>query len=94
MMLDDARLQDGEPHLAGTARRPVARLSAATAAEVGATERVEISTGHGSISLPLEITEMPDRVVWVPQYSPGSHVHDTLRVTAGDTVSIASGGAA
>ena len=31
MLLDNGRLQDGEPHLAGTAHRPVARLSAATA---------------------------------------------------------------
>ena len=36
MLLDAGRLQDGEPHLAGTARPPVARLSAATAAEIGA----------------------------------------------------------
>jgi NADH-quinone oxidoreductase subunit G len=31
MLLDSGRLQDGEPHLAGTARPAVARLSAATA---------------------------------------------------------------
>ena len=36
MLLDLGRLQDGEPHLARTARRPVARLSANTAAEIGA----------------------------------------------------------
>ena len=28
MLLDEGRLQDGEPHLAGTARKPVVRLSA------------------------------------------------------------------
>jgi NADH-quinone oxidoreductase subunit G len=94
MLLDDGRLQDGEPHLAGTARRPVARLSASTAAEIGATEQVSVATGQGAITLPLKITEMPDRVVWVPQYSPGSHVHDMLGVTAGAIVSISSGGAA
>ena len=38
MLLDAGRLQDGEPHLAGTARPPVARLSAATAAEIGAAD--------------------------------------------------------
>ena len=36
MLLDAGRLQDGEPHLAGTARPPVVRLSAATAAEIRA----------------------------------------------------------
>ena len=30
MLLDNGQLQDGEPHLAGTARAPVVRLSAAT----------------------------------------------------------------
>jgi NADH-quinone oxidoreductase subunit G len=88
MLLDDGRLQAGEPHLAGTARRPVARLSAATAAEVGVDEQVTIATEHGSITLPVEITDMPDRVVWLPQYSPGSHVHDMLRAAAGDVVGL------
>jgi NADH-quinone oxidoreductase subunit G len=34
LLLDLGRLQDDEPHLAGTAHAPVARVSAATAAEV------------------------------------------------------------
>jgi NADH-quinone oxidoreductase subunit G len=88
MLLDDGRLQAGEPHLAGTARRPVARLSAATAAEVGVAGRVTVATEHGSITLPVEITDMPDGIVWVPQYSPGSHVHDMLRAAAGDVVEL------
>jgi NADH-quinone oxidoreductase subunit G len=94
MLLDDGRLQDGEPHLAGTARAPVARLSATTAAELGATAGgpVTVSTDRGSITLPLEITEMVDQVVWVPQYSPGSHVHDSLGVIAGDVVTVRAGG--
>ncbi|HSI93582.1 MAG TPA: NADH-quinone oxidoreductase subunit G [Jiangellaceae bacterium] len=94
MLLDDGRLQDGEPHLAGTARRPVARLSPGTAAEIGAGDEVTVATERGAITLPLEVTEMPDRVVWVPQYSPGSHVHDMLGAIAGELVSISSGGAA
>ena len=39
MLLDSGRLQDGEPYLAGTARAPVARLSATTAAEIGVGRR-------------------------------------------------------
>jgi NADH-quinone oxidoreductase subunit G len=92
MLLDDGRLQAGEPHLAGTARRPVARLSAATAAGVGVAGRVTVATEHGSITLPVEITDMPDGVVWVPQYSPGSHVHDMLRAAAGDVVELSGAG--
>jgi NADH-quinone oxidoreductase subunit G len=93
MLLDAGRLQDGEQHLAGTARPPVARLSAGTAAEIGATadDLVTVSTEAGSISLPLEITEMPDRVVWLPMNSPGSAVHAQLATTAGTVVRIERG---
>src|SRR5690606_30109987 len=92
MLLDDGRMQDGEPHLAGTARRPVARLSPATAHELGAVDGdpVTVSTDRGAISLPLAVTEMPDRVVWVPQNSPGSAVNATLAAGAGDVVSLAA----
>jgi NADH-quinone oxidoreductase subunit G len=90
MALDLGRLQDGEPYLAGTARPPVARLSAATAAEIGASESdpVSVSTESGLITLPLAITDMPDHVVWLPMNSPGSAVYEQLRVTAGSMVSI------
>jgi NADH-quinone oxidoreductase subunit G len=90
MLLDNGRLQDGEPHLAGTARTPVARLSADTAAEIGAAEgdAVTVSTARGSITLPLSVTDMPDRVVWLPLNSPGSAVHQQLGVTTGSIVKI------
>lgn len=90
MLLDGGRLQDGEPHLAGTARAPVVRLSAETAAEIGAGEGdpVTVSTSRGSITLPLAITDMPEHVVWLPLNSPGSAVHRRLGVTAGGVVRI------
>ncbi len=90
MLLDAGVLQDGEPHLAGTARPPVARLSAATAAEIDAAEDdlVAVSTERGVITLPLAVTEMADRVVWVPMNSPGSIIHLQLGATAGAVVSI------
>ena len=91
MLLDAGRLQDGEPHLAGTAHPPVARLSAVTAAGIGASDSVRVSTGRGSVRLPLVITEMPDQVVWLPLNSPGSTVHSTLGVTTGAVVRIESG---
>ena len=92
MLLDNGRLQDGEPYLAGTARPPVARLSAATAAGIGAAEAVTVSTWRGSVTLPLVITEMPDQVVWLPLNSPGSAVHRDLGVTVGAVVRIDAGG--
>lgn len=93
MLLDAGRLQDGEPNLAGTARAPVVRLSATTAAEIDAAEGdlVTVSTGRGAISLPLSITEMPDRVVWVPMNSPRSSVTEQLAVGAGAVVAIQRG---
>jgi NADH-quinone oxidoreductase subunit G len=93
MLLDRGRLQDGEPHLAGTARAPLARLSAATAAEIGVDtgDTVTVSTQRGAITLPLEVSDMDDRVVWLPLNSPGSQVHATLGVTTGAVVSIGRG---
>ena len=90
MLLDLGRLQDGEPYLAGTARPPVVRLSAATAAGIGAGdgELVSVSSGRGAVSLPLVITEMPDGVAWLPLNSPGSAVHQQLAVTTGAVVQI------
>ncbi|WP_156688630.1 NADH-quinone oxidoreductase subunit G [Mycobacterium sp. Marseille-P9652] len=93
MLLDNGRLQDGEPHLAGTARKPVARLSPDTAAEIGAADgdAVTVSTDRGTITLPLAVTDMPDRVVWLPLNSPGSAVHSELGVTPGSVVRIGVG---
>jgi NADH-quinone oxidoreductase subunit G len=90
MLLDAGRLQDGEPHLAGTAHSPIARMSAATAGEIGAAEGdlVTVSTGRGAITLPLAITDMADGTVWVPLNSHGSAVHQQLGVTTGAVVSI------
>ena len=90
MLLDAGRLQDGEPHLAGTARRPVARLAPATAAEIGCSEGelLKVSTEHGSVMLAVEFTDMAERVVWLPTNSPPSAVHEHLRVTAGAVVTI------
>jgi len=93
MLLDAGRLQDGEPHLAGTARPAVALLSASTAAGIGAADGqpVSVSTERGSVSLPLAVTEMPDGVVWLPLNSPGSAVHHQLGVTTGAVVRIEAG---
>jgi NADH-quinone oxidoreductase subunit G len=90
MLLDAGRLQDGEPFLAGTARPPIARLSAATADEIGAAEGdlVSVSSERGAITLPLAITEMPDRVVWLPQNAVGAGVHQQLAASTGAVVSI------
>jgi NADH-quinone oxidoreductase subunit G len=93
-LLDAGSLQDGEPHLAGTAKTPRVLLSAATAAEIGATPGAEltISSARGSLTLPLAIEAMPDRVVWLPANSPGSAAHHNLGA-AGTVVTLTAGGA-
>jgi NADH-quinone oxidoreductase subunit G len=88
LLLDSGRMQDGEPYLAGTAKPAVARLSAATAAEIGAEGKVTVATEHGEITLPLEVTDMPDRVVWLPENSPGCAIHRDLGAAAGAIVRI------
>ncbi|MGU3433514.1 NADH-quinone oxidoreductase subunit G [Actinomycetes bacterium M1A6_2h] len=90
MLLDSGRAQDGEPNLAGTARTPVVRMSAATAAELYLSEGepVEVSSGRGSITLPLAVSDLPDRVVWLPVNSPGSAVRRRLASGSGETVRI------
>ncbi|GIG22222.1 NADH-quinone oxidoreductase [Cellulomonas chitinilytica] len=91
-LLDAGRLQTGEPFLAGTAKRAVARLSAGTAEQLGLADgdRVAVSTDAGTITLPAAVTDMPDLVVWLPTNSVGSAVRDTLHADAGDLVRIAA----
>ena len=91
-LLDAGRMQDGEPNLAGTARPAVARMSAATAAEAGTADggKVTVATGHGSITVPVEIADMPDRVVWLPANSAGSAVRRELGAGHGSGVSVRS----
>ncbi|MBK1784155.1 NADH-quinone oxidoreductase subunit G [Prauserella cavernicola] len=90
-LIDDGSLLIDEPHLAGTARAVVARMSAATAEGLGG--HVTVSTDRGSISLPIVVADLPDGVVWLPGNSPGSKVRATLGAGHGSVVSIAAGGA-
>ncbi|PXY32055.1 NADH-quinone oxidoreductase subunit G [Prauserella muralis] len=89
-LIDEGTLQIDEPHLAGTARPVVARMSKASAAGLG--RRVTVSTERGSVTLPLEVADLPDGVVWLPANSPGSKVRATLGAGHGAVVTIAAGG--
>ncbi|MHA7132103.1 NADH-quinone oxidoreductase subunit G [Oerskovia turbata] len=90
LLLDAGRGQDGERFLAGTAKRPVARLSATTAAAADLFEGdlARVSTDRGSIELPVVITDMVEHVVWLPLGSEGSRVHRDLGVAPGALVRI------
>ena len=91
-LLDAGRLQDGEPFLAGTAPRAVARLSASDAERIGVADgdRVTVSSAHGSVTVPVLVTDrMVDGVVWLPTNSVGCDVRTDLRDEAGALVDVA-----
>jgi len=92
LLLDDGRMQDGEPYLAGTARRATARMSPGTAAEAGVADgdKVTVATERGSCTLPAEVTDMPDRVVWLPANSAGCAVRAQLGAGHGTRVTLRS----
>jgi NADH-quinone oxidoreductase subunit G len=92
LLLDQGRLQDGDEALAATRHAPVARLSRATAAEAGVADGdvVSVSGPDGSVQLPLQITQMPDRVVWVPLNSLGDGVQSDTGALPGEVVRIAA----
>jgi NADH-quinone oxidoreductase subunit G len=92
-LLDNGSMQDGEPHLAGTARPAVALLSEATAAELGVHlgGKVTVSTQRGSVTLPVATADLPPGVVWVPGNSGPATVRRSLGVGHGAVVTVRSG---
>ena len=103
-LIDVGTLQRDERELAGTARPAVARIGADTAARLGkeAARRLGLADGDlltvtgaaGPITLPVQLTEMPDRVVWLPMRSAGSEVRADLGSAPGSVVTLSAGGMA
>ncbi|MFD3512643.1 NADH-quinone oxidoreductase subunit G [Streptomyces sp. NPDC058657] len=91
LLLDQGRLQDGDEALAGTRHAAVARLSAATAAETGVKhgDVLAVTGPAGTVELPLEVSEMPDRVVWLPMNSTGGGVLSDTGARPGRLVTLA-----
>jgi NADH-quinone oxidoreductase subunit G len=91
-LLDTGRMSDGEPFLAGTARPVVARMSAATAGEAGVADggKVVVSTAAGAVTAAVRVTDMPNRVVWLPAHAAGCEVRRQLRAGHGTLVSLRS----
>jgi len=87
-LIDAGRMQDGDEHLAGTAKPVRARISAATAAQVGvaAGESLSISTDYGALIVPVELAALPDGVVWLPTNARGCAVRSTLGAQPGSVV--------
>jgi catechol 2,3-dioxygenase-like lactoylglutathione lyase family enzyme len=62
------------------------RLIAETVTSLGVSDGdpVAVATERGRITLPAELTPMPDGVVWLPANSPGSAVRRTRDIDARD----------
>ncbi|MFJ6522899.1 NADH-quinone oxidoreductase subunit G [Streptomyces filamentosus] len=90
LLLDLGRLQEGDEALAGTRHAAVARLSATTAADTGVKDGdlLEVTGPAGAVALPLQVTAMPDRVVWLPLNSTGRGVLAGTGARPGDLVRI------
>ena len=65
-------MQDGDDNLRATARPPVAKVSRQVFDACGPT--VTLTGDRGSMTLPAEVADMPDDVVWVPVNSVGNGV--------------------
>ena len=69
-MLDHGSMQDGDQHLRATARLPVARVSrGGPTTPAGPT--VTLTGDRGSVTLPAEVADIVEGVVWVPANSVG-----------------------
>src|SRR5688572_834323 len=94
-LLDAGTLQTDEPELAGTARPGVVRIGAEAAARIGVVDgdRLMVSGALGSVTLPVRVTAMPDRVVWLPMKSRDCEVRAQLGTAPGGVVRLSVGGA-
>src|SRR6185312_10799348 len=95
-LIDLGTLQRDEPELAGTAHPALARLGKDAARRLGLADgdRITVSGDRGSVTLPVQLTEMPDQVVWLPMRSPGSEIRTQLGAGPGGVVRLSRGGTA
>jgi NADH-quinone oxidoreductase subunit G len=65
-------------------------MSAATAAEAGTGDggKVAVATAAGSVTVSVQVADMPDRVVWLPANSAGCAARRELRAGHGARVMI------
>jgi NADH-quinone oxidoreductase subunit G len=92
-LIDGSRMAEGEPYLAATARRTVARMPPSLFVELGLVEgdEVVLRTRRGAVTLPAMVADLPDRVVWAPSNSGGQPLARVLGAGAGDVVGIEAG---
>ena len=94
LLLDAGALQEGEPHLAATARPTEALMSESTARGLGLSDGADITiqAASGAITVPLRVADVVDGAVWLPMTSEGSRVL-AVGASHGDRVRVLGGGA-
>jgi NADH-quinone oxidoreductase subunit G len=96
LLLDRGDLQEGEPHLAATARPTAALMSSATAKAQGVSDAatVRVIGPRGSVEVPLELGDVAHDTVWLPMHSPGCSILLDLGARPGDIISVERGASA
>ncbi|HEU5037463.1 MAG TPA: NADH-quinone oxidoreductase subunit G [Nocardioides sp.] len=88
LLVDNGSMQDGDKAYRATGRAPVARLSQASYDAHGPT--VTLTGDRGSVTLPAEVADLADDVVWVPANSFGNGVLADL-ASPGTRVTVTKG---
>ncbi|MRJ76082.1 NADH-quinone oxidoreductase subunit G [Aeromicrobium sp. SMF47] len=91
LLVDDARGQDGQDAFKATARPAVLRASEVTlkAFDVEPGGPATLSTAVGSVTLPTQVADLPDGVVWAPSNS-GVSLRAALGAGYADRVTLSS----
>jgi NADH-quinone oxidoreductase subunit G len=92
-LLDDGRMQDGDPHLRASARPATVLVNQATLDALGAAEGDEVTLAGplGDVQLPIGVADLADGAVWAPASAPGLSVRHRVG-PAGSPVSITFAG--
>lgn len=90
LLLDDAALQEGEPHLAATRRPSTVGISQATADSLKVVDGDDLTVvgSTGTITLPVAVIEIVEGAVWLP-----GGVIGGLGLAPGESVRIYGGAA-
>ncbi len=87
-LVDNGVMQRGDASYAATARPAVVKVSRSTYEQFGAT--ITLTGDRGTVTLPAEVVDIDDDVVWVPANSFGRGVLVEL-ASAGSQVTLSKG---
>lgn len=93
LLIDSGVMQEGEPHLAATARPSVVAVNSAMFEQLGQPDVITVTGPKGSITLPAQVAEVSSESVWLPMNSPESHIYAQLGCGYGEVVTVKGGAA-